>query len=71
MVKQQDDDNKETKTKDREELLTFYNFPAEHRVSISLPIELAFVVVRSGSKWQKLPMIFTLYQSVQKRRTVA
>lgn len=62
--------------KDREELLAFYDFPAEHWVSIRTtnPIESAFATVRlrsrraknCGSRETTLTMVFKLLQSAQK-----
>lgn len=63
-------------TKDREELLAFYDFPAAHWASIRTtnPIESAFATVRLRSKRAKncgsrattLAMVFKLLQSAQK-----
>lgn len=63
-------------TKDREELLAFYDFPAAHWASIRTtnPIESAFATVRLRSKRAKncgsrattLSMVFKLLQSAQK-----
>lgn len=63
--------------KDRNELLTFYNFPAEHWLHIrtSNPIESAFSSIRlrtakmrgCGSRTTTLTMIFKLAQSSEKR----
>ena len=63
--------------KDREELLTFYYFPAEHWIHIrtSNPIESAFSSIRQrtsrtrncGSRETTLSMVFKLAQSAQKR----
>jgi putative transposase len=63
-------------TKDREVLLTFYDFPAEHWPSIrtSNPIESTFATVRlrtdktkgAGSRLACLAMVFKLGQSAQK-----
>ncbi len=63
--------------KDREELLTFYDFPAEHWIHIrtSNPIESAFSSIRlrtakmrgCGSRTTTLAMIFKLAQSAEKR----
>lgn len=63
--------------KDREELLAFYDFPAEHWVHIrtSNPIESAFATVRlrtkkcrnCGSRDTTLAMVFKLMESAQKR----
>src|SRR5699024_5055537 len=63
--------------KDREELLAFYDFPAEHRTHIrtSNPIESAFSTVRlrgkrsrnCGSRDTTLAMVFKLLQSAEKR----
>ena len=63
--------------KDREVLLAFYDFPAEHWVHIRTtnPIESAFATVRlrtkrsknCGSRETTLSMIFKLLQSAQKR----
>ncbi len=61
--------------KDREELLTFYDFPAEHWVHIRTtnPIESTFATVRhrsrktrnSGSRETTLAMVFQLLQSAE------
>ena len=63
--------------KDREELLTFYDFPAQHWIHIrtSNPIESAFSTVRlrtsktrnCGSRETVLSMVFKLVQSAEKR----
>jgi transposase-like protein len=63
--------------KDREELLTFYDFPAEHWIHIrtSNPIESAFSTIRlrtaktrnCGSRETTLMMIFKLAQSAERR----
>ncbi|MCY1700868.1 IS256 family transposase [Lelliottia sp. SL45] len=63
-------------TKDREELLAFYDFPAAHRASIRTtnPVESAFATVRlrskraknCGSKATTLAMVFKLLQTAQK-----
>ncbi|KAB5494276.1 IS256 family transposase [Serratia sp. RJAL6] len=63
-------------TKDREELLAFYDFPATHWASIRTtnPIESAFATVRLRSKRAKncgsrattLTMVFKLLQTAQK-----
>jgi transposase-like protein len=63
--------------KDRAELLTFYDFPAEHWIHIrtSNPIESAFSSIRlrtaktrnCGSRETTLSMIFKLAQSAEKR----
>jgi transposase-like protein len=63
--------------KDREELLAFYDFPAEHWVHIrtSNPIESTFATVRlrtarsrnCGSRETTLAMVFKLVQSAEKR----
>ena len=63
-------------TKDREELLAFYDFPASHWASIRTtnPIESAFATVRLRSKRAKncgsrattLAMVFKLLQTAQK-----
>jgi putative transposase len=63
--------------KDREELLAFYNFPAEHWVHIRTtnPIESTFATVRLRSKRSKncgsrdttLAMIYKLMESAQKK----
>jgi len=63
--------------KDREELLTFYDFPAEHWIHIrtSNPIESTFSSIRlrtaktrnCGSRETTLSMIFKLAQSAEKR----
>ncbi len=64
-------------TKDREVLLTFYDFPAEHWIHLRTtnPIESTFATVRlrtkrtkgSGSRLACLTMVFKLMQSAQKR----
>jgi len=64
-------------SKDREELLAFYDFPAEHWIHIRTtnPIESAFATVRlrtkksrnCGSRDSTLAMIFKLMESAQKR----
>lgn len=63
--------------KDREELLAFYDFPAEHwtHIRTSNPIESAFSTVRlrgkrsrnCGSRETTLAMVFKLLQSAEKR----
>lgn len=63
--------------KDRKELLTFYDFPAEHWVHIRTtnPIESAFATVRlrskrsrnCGSRDTTLTMVFKLLQSAEKK----
>jgi putative transposase len=63
--------------KDRDVLLTFYNYPAEHWVHIRTtnPIESTFATVRlrtdktkgSGSRIACLTMVFKLVESAQKR----
>ncbi|MDN3558274.1 IS256 family transposase, partial [Halomonas maura] len=63
--------------KDRDELLAFYDFPAEHWVHIRTtnPIESTFATVRlrtkrsrnCGSRDTTLAMVFKLLQSAQKR----
>jgi putative transposase len=63
--------------KDREELLSFYDFPAEHWIHIRTtnPIESAFATVRlrtkksrnCGSRDSTLAMVFKLMESAQKR----
>ena len=63
--------------KDRDELLAFYDFPAEHWVHIRTtnPIESAFSTVRlrtkrtrgCGSRDTTLAMVYKLLQSAQKR----
>jgi putative transposase len=63
--------------KDREELLAFYDFPAEHWIHIRTtnPIESAFATVRlrtkkcrnCGSRDTTLAMVFKLMESAQKR----
>lgn len=65
-------------TKDREELLAFYDFPVAHWASIRTtnPIESAFATVRlrskrarsSGSRATTPPMVFKLLQSAQESR---
>src|SRR5512136_563981 len=64
-------------TKDREVLLTFYDFPAEHWVHLRTtnPIESTFATVRlrtvrtkgSGSRTACLTMVFKLAQSASRR----
>jgi len=64
-------------TKDREELLAFYSFPAVHWVHIrtSNPVESAFSTIRlrtaktrnCGSRATTLAMVFKLAQSAEKR----
>ena len=64
-------------TDDAEELLTFFDFPAEHwqHLKTSNPIESTFATVRlptrvtkgPGSKAQGLAMAFKLLQSAQER----
>lgn len=63
--------------KDKDELLAFYDFPAEHWIHIRTtnPIESAFATVRlrtkksrnCGSRDTTLAMVFKLMQSAQKR----
>ena len=63
--------------KDKEELLAFYDFPAEHWLHIRTtnPIESAFATVRlrtkksknCGSRETTLAMVFKLMQSAEKR----
>ena len=63
--------------KDREQLLTFYNYPAEHwgHLRTTNPIESTFATVRlrtaktkgSGSRIACLTMVFKLVMSAQKR----
>lgn len=63
--------------KDRDELLAFYNYPAEHWVHIRTtnPVESTFATVRlrtkrsrnCGSRATTLAMVFKLLQSAQKR----
>src|SRR5690606_10356050 len=63
--------------KDRSELLTFYDFPAEHwaHLRTTSPIESTFATVRlrtdktkgCGSRRATLTMVFKLAQSAQKR----
>jgi len=63
--------------KDRDVLLTFYDFPAEHWIHLRTtnPIESTFATVRlrtkrtkgSGSRTACLSMVFKLMQSAQKR----
>ena len=63
--------------KDREELLTFYDFPAEHWIHLRTtnPIESTFATVRlrhkrtkgNGSRNACLAMVFKLCQSAEKR----
>jgi putative transposase len=64
-------------SKDRDALLTFYDFPAEHWIHLRTtnPIESTFATVRlrhrrtkgSGSRTACLTMVFKLMQSAQKR----
>ena len=64
-------------SKDRRELLTFYDFPAEHwrHLRTTNPIESTFATVRlrhrktkgNGSRTACLAMVFKLMQSAQKR----
>lgn len=64
-------------SKDREALLTFYDFPAEHwaHVRTSNPIESAFATVRhrhrrtkgSGSRKASLAMVFKLMQAAERK----
>mgnify|MGYP000367359756 CR=1 FL=1 len=64
-------------TKDREVLLTFYDFPAQHwsHVRTTNPIESVFATVRlrhhktkgSGSRVACLAMVFKLMESASKR----
>jgi len=64
-------------TKDRDVLLTFYDFPAEHWVHLGTtnPIESTFATVRlrhkrtkgNGSRKACLAMVFKLVESAQKR----
>ena len=64
-------------TKDREKLLEFYNFPAEHwsHLRTTNPIESTFATVRlrttrtkgSGTRTACLTMVFKLMQSASKR----
>jgi putative transposase len=64
-------------SKDRQELLAFYDFPAEHWLHIRTtnPIESTFATVRlrhrktkgSGSRVACLTMVFKLMQSAQKK----
>ena len=64
-------------TKDREVLLTFYDFPAEHwgHIRTTNPIESTFATVRlrhkktkgNGSRRACLAMVFKLCESAQKR----
>jgi putative transposase len=63
--------------KDREELLTFYDFPAEHWIHLRTtnPIESTFATIRlrhrrtkgSGTRKASLTMMFKLAQAAQKR----
>jgi putative transposase len=63
--------------KDRDELLAFYDFPAEHwkHIRTSNPIESTFATVRlrhrrtkgSGTRQASLVMVFKLVQAAQKR----
>ena len=64
-------------SKDRTELLTFYDFPAEHWIHVRTtnPIESTFATVRlrhrktkgNGSRTACLAMVFKLMQSAAKR----
>ena len=64
-------------TKDREELLAFYDFPAEHWIHprTTNPIESMFATVRlrtkktkgCGSRLATITMVFKLAQSAEKR----
>lgn len=64
-------------TKDKEELLAFYDFPAEHwgHIQTTNPIESAFATVRlrtkktrgCGSRDTTLAMVFKIMQSAEKR----
>jgi transposase-like protein len=64
-------------SKDRDELLAFYDFPAEHWIHLRTtnPIESTFATIRlrhrrtkgSGSRRTSLAMMFKLAQSAQKR----
>ncbi len=64
-------------SKDRDVLLTFYDFPAEHWIHLRTtnPIESTFATVRlrhrrtkgNGSRLACLTMVFKLMQSAQKR----
>ena len=64
-------------TKDREEMLAFYDFPAEHwtHIRTTNPIESTFATVRlrtkrsksCGSRNTTLAMVFKLMQTAQKR----
>ncbi len=66
--------------KDKDEMLTFYDYPAEHwkHIRISNPIESTFATVRlrtykvksSGSRTTTLMMIFKLAQSAEKNGIV-
>ena len=66
--------------KDREVLLTFYDFPAEHWVHIRTtnPIESVFATVRlrhdktkgSGSRTACLTMVFKLMETASKRLAI-
>ena len=63
--------------KDREELLTFYDFPAEHWIHVRTtnPIESTFATIRlrhrrtkgNGTRKTSLAMMFKLAQAAQKR----
>ena len=63
--------------KDREELLTFYDFPAEHWIHLRTtnPIESTFATIRlrhrrtkgSGTRKASLTMMFKLAQAAQRR----
>jgi putative transposase len=64
--------------KDREEMLAFYDFPAEHwiRIGTTNPIESTFATIRlrhrrtkgSGTRKASLTMSFKLAQAAQKKR---
>ena len=64
-------------TKDREQLLAFYDFPAEHwgHLRTTNPIESTFATIRlrhrttkgSGTRRTSLAMLFKLAQSASKR----
>ena len=63
--------------KDKEEMLAFYDFPAEHwtHIRTTSPIESAFATVRlrtkksknCGSRKTTLAMVFKLMQSAEKK----
>jgi putative transposase len=67
-------------SKDKEALLTFYDFPAEHwkQLRTSNPIESTFATIRHRTKTAKgcfsrttiLTMVFKLCESAQRRRWI-